>query len=153
MPHWVCLQRLETPSRIAVLIDVKASRSVILGILGLNGWSNLAGVIAGQLFKKKYAPLVRPRFPFSDLTSPLHPFSFPHPFALLTFFPDNFPLKATTILIAVAVSGFILVRSSYMLLNRKRKRVTADWTEEQFEDEANSEERKHDYKMTFLYGY
>lgn len=31
----------------------KGSRSVILGI---NGWSNLAGVIAGQIFKSKYAP-------------------------------------------------------------------------------------------------
>lgn len=31
----------------------KGSRSVILGI---NGWSNLAGVIAGQIFKSRYAP-------------------------------------------------------------------------------------------------
>lgn len=31
----------------------KGSRSILIGI---NGWSNLAGVIAGQLFKAKYGP-------------------------------------------------------------------------------------------------
>src|SRR5690349_9932909 len=31
----------------------KGTRSVILGV---NGWSNLAGVIAGQIFKSRYAP-------------------------------------------------------------------------------------------------
>ncbi|KAI4603060.1 hypothetical protein KJ359_005850 [Pestalotiopsis sp. 9143b] len=31
----------------------KGTRSVMLGV---NGWSNLAGVIAGQIFKSKYAP-------------------------------------------------------------------------------------------------
>jgi len=36
-----------------------ASRSVVLG---LNGWSNLAGVIAGQLFKDKYAPTCKCTF-------------------------------------------------------------------------------------------
>jgi len=24
--------------------------------MGVNGWSNIAGVIAGQIFKSKYAP-------------------------------------------------------------------------------------------------
>jgi hypothetical protein len=36
----------------------KGTRSVILGV---NGWSNLAGVIAGQIFKSRYAP--RCKFP------------------------------------------------------------------------------------------
>jgi len=31
----------------------KGTRSVIMGV---NGWSNIAGVIAGQLFKTKYRP-------------------------------------------------------------------------------------------------
>lgn len=31
----------------------RGTRSVVLGV---NGWSNLAGVIAGQLFNAKYAP-------------------------------------------------------------------------------------------------
>lgn len=31
----------------------KGARSVVLGV---NGWSNVAGVIAGQIFKDKYAP-------------------------------------------------------------------------------------------------
>lgn len=34
----------------------RGTRSVMLGV---NGWSNLAGVIAGQLFKAKYAPSCR----------------------------------------------------------------------------------------------
>lgn len=31
----------------------KGTRSVMMGV---NGWSNIAGVIAGQLFKSKYRP-------------------------------------------------------------------------------------------------
>lgn len=31
----------------------KGTRSVVMGV---NGWANIAGVIAGQLFKSKYAP-------------------------------------------------------------------------------------------------
>jgi hypothetical protein len=31
----------------------KGTRSVMLGV---NGWSNIAGVIAGQIFKSQYAP-------------------------------------------------------------------------------------------------
>lgn len=31
----------------------RGTRSVVLGV---NGWSNLAGVIAGQIFNAKYAP-------------------------------------------------------------------------------------------------
>lgn len=31
----------------------KGTRSVMLGV---NGWSNLAGVIAGQIFKSRYGP-------------------------------------------------------------------------------------------------
>ncbi|KAL4812285.1 major facilitator superfamily domain-containing protein [Aspergillus spinulosporus] len=52
----------------------KACRSVILGI---NGWSNLAGVIAGQLFKSKYAPGYK------------------------------YPLVVTMVLIAVGMGGFL----------------------------------------------
>lgn len=31
----------------------KGTRSVVMGV---NGWSNIAGVIAGQVFKSRYAP-------------------------------------------------------------------------------------------------
>jgi hypothetical protein len=57
------------------------------------------------------------------------------------------------ILVAVAIFGFILIRISYMLLNRKRENMTAGWTEEEFEEEARSEVRLGDHKRTFLYGY
>lgn len=36
----------------------KGTRSVIMGV---NGWSNVAGVIAGQLFKDRFAPDVSSR--------------------------------------------------------------------------------------------
>lgn len=40
----------------------KGARSVILGI---NGWSNLAGVIAGQIFKDRHAPRCK-SYPICD---------------------------------------------------------------------------------------
>jgi hypothetical protein len=57
------------------------------------------------------------------------------------------------ILVAVAIFGFILIRLSYIQLNRKRTNMTAGWTEEDFEEEARSEVRLGDHKQTFLYGY
>ncbi|KAF1984625.1 MFS general substrate transporter [Aulographum hederae CBS 113979] len=66
----------------------KATRSVVLGI---NGYSNLAGVIAGQLFKKKYAPDYR------------------------------FPLIITMILMAVGIVGLLFFRFAYMYTNKWRK--------------------------------
>lgn len=36
----------------------KNTRSVIMGV---NGWSNIAGVIAGQIFKSRYAPRCKSR--------------------------------------------------------------------------------------------
>ncbi|KAF2673481.1 MFS general substrate transporter [Microthyrium microscopicum] len=96
------------------------TRSVILGI---NGWSNLAGVISGQIFKAKYAPTY------------------------------NYPLKVTLISLGAAVVGFLLIRLSYMQVNRKRRTETALWTEQEFAQEMESSERRGDRKRTFVYGY
>ena len=80
-------------------------------------------MIAGQIFKQKYAPSYK------------------------------FPLRITMILLAVAQVGFLLIRGSYMLLNRKRRRETAGWTEEQFAEEERNEDRRGDHKKTYIYGY
>lgn len=98
----------------------KTSRSFVLG---LNGYSNLAGVIAGQLFKSQYAPSYA------------------------------YPLTVTMILIAVGMIGFIFIRGMYMLENRKRRKILESWTEENFIDELNSSERRGDQRYTFIYGY
>jgi hypothetical protein len=65
----------------------KGARSFILG---MNGYANLAGVIAGQLYKTKYR---------------------------LTY---AFPLTVTMILSAVGMLGFVFIRVMYMLENEKR---------------------------------
>ena len=91
--------------------------------MGLNGYSNLAGVIAGQLFKSKYKPSY------------------------------NYPLTVTMILIAVGMVGFLGIRVAYMLENRKRRRIIADWDEDRFLLEQNSTERRGDQRYTWIYGY
>ncbi|CAJ2509979.1 Uu.00g058790.m01.CDS01 [Anthostomella pinea] len=97
----------------------KGTRSVVLGV---NGWSNVAGVIAGQIFKSKYAP----RYETSLIT--------------------------TMALMAVGATGLVFVRVMYQLENKKRAREIAAWDEQRFADEANSEERRGDQRMTFMYG-
>ncbi|KAK4149609.1 hypothetical protein C8A00DRAFT_46795 [Chaetomidium leptoderma] len=98
----------------------KASRSFVLG---LNGYSNVAGVIAGQLFKSKHAPSYA------------------------------YPLTVTMILTAVGMLGFMFIRGMYMLENRKRRKVLATWNEENFIEEQGSAKRKGDQRYTFIYGY
>ncbi|KAL5381630.1 hypothetical protein DPSP01_007078 [Paraphaeosphaeria sporulosa] len=98
----------------------KAKRSIIIGI---NGYSNLAGVIAGQLFKSKYGPHYR------------------------------FPLMMTMILIAIGAVGFISMRMLLMWENRRRARIIETWTAEDFERENESQERRGDAKLSFRYGY
>ncbi|RDW84106.1 uncharacterized protein DSM5745_04432 [Aspergillus mulundensis] len=98
----------------------KASRSVILGI---NGWSNLAGVIAGQLFKSKYAPGYK------------------------------YPLIVTMVLIAVGMGGFVAMRGVYMWENRRRKRIMAAWDGADFEEERGRSHRRGDQKVTWVYAY
>ncbi|KPI44477.1 putative transporter [Cyphellophora attinorum] len=98
----------------------KGSRSVILGI---NGWSNLAGVIAGQLFKKRFAPRYET------------------------------PLFATIGIMVAGMLGFCIIRTAYFFENRRRHRIIRDWTQEQYEEEAVNEDRRGDQRLTFIYGY
>ncbi|KAL4862948.1 hypothetical protein BDV12DRAFT_206863 [Aspergillus spectabilis] len=98
----------------------KAARSIILGI---NGWSNLAGVIAGQLFKKQYAPEYR------------------------------FPLVVTMILIAVGMGGFCAMRGLYMWENRRRRRAILSWDEREYAEERNRVDKRGDQKLTWVYAY
>ncbi|KAL5362006.1 major facilitator superfamily domain-containing protein [Aspergillus floccosus] len=98
----------------------KAARSVILGI---NGWSNLAGVIAGQLFKSSYAPSYR------------------------------YPLIVTMILIAVGMVGFCAIRGLYMLENRGRKQIVETWDQSRYTEELTATARKGDKKLTWVYVY
>lgn len=98
----------------------QASRAVVLG---LNGWSNIAGVIAGQLFKSKYAPSY------------------------------HFPLIVTMILIAVGMLGFCLVRVLYMVENRCRRKEMANWDESRFALEESSVDRRGDQRRTWIYSY
>ncbi len=98
----------------------KASRSFVLG---LNGWANLAGVIAGQLFKSSYAPSY------------------------------SYPLTVTMILTAVGMVGFLFVRGIYILENKKRRKIMAGWDEHNFIEEQNSSERRGHQRYTWIYGY
>ncbi|KAL4982740.1 major facilitator superfamily domain-containing protein [Aspergillus falconensis] len=98
----------------------KACRSVILGI---NGWSNLAGVIAGQLFKSKYAPGYK------------------------------YPLVVTMVLIAVGMGGFVAMRVVYMWENRRRRAIMRAWDEGEYEEEQNRMDRRGDRKITWVYAY
>ncbi|CAI6334217.1 unnamed protein product [Periconia digitata] len=97
----------------------KGSRSVILGI---NGWSNIAGVIAGQIFKDKYAP----RY--------------------------EVPLIITICIMVVGACGLIFLRFMYQRENKKRAEEIATWDEQRFAEESASEVRRGDQRKTFMYG-
>ncbi|CEL10640.1 hypothetical protein ASPCAL13756 [Aspergillus calidoustus] len=98
----------------------KAARSIILGI---NGWSNLAGVIAGQLYKSHHAPTYR------------------------------YPLIVTMILIAVGMCGFCAMRGLYMWENRRRRRIILSWDEQEYAEEQSRTDKKGDQKITWVYAY
>ncbi|TDZ28800.1 Major facilitator-type transporter hxnP [Colletotrichum spinosum] len=97
----------------------KGTRSVVMGV---NGWSNIAGVIAGQIFKSKYAP----RY--------------------------EIPLIITMIIMACGICGLLFLKYMYRLENKKRAREIRTWDETQFAAEATSVERRGDQRRTFMYG-
>lgn len=97
-----------------------ATRSIIMGLFG---WSNLAGIIAGQLYKAQYAPTYK------------------------------FPLTITMIIVAVGFVGFMTMRGVFMFENRKRTKEMATWTAEDFENEKRSDERRGHRKRNFIYEY
>lgn len=53
---------------------------------------------------------------------------------------------------ALGMVGFVFIRFMYARENRRRLRIIDDWTEDQFDDEAASEERRGDQRFTFIYG-
>jgi hypothetical protein len=55
-------------------------------------------------------------------------------------------------LLAAGIVGFLFVRVVLMRTNRQRAAVIRDWDEAQFEDEAASEKRRGDQRLTFIYG-
>lgn len=61
-------------------------------------------------------------------------------------------MTITVILMAVGMAGFIFVRFMYQRENAKRLVIIEDWTQDQFEEEACSEERRGDQRRTFIYG-
>lgn len=65
---------------------------------------------------------------------------------------DEVPLTTTVILMAIGMAGFLFVRFMYQRENAKRLRIIEDWTHDQFEEEACSEERRGDQRRTFMYG-
>ncbi|KAI8286328.1 hypothetical protein K4K60_000509 [Colletotrichum sp. SAR11_57] len=97
----------------------KGTRSVMMGI---NGWSNIAGVIAGQIFKSKYAP----RY--------------------------EVPLIITMVIMACGICGLVFLKYAYKTENRKRAIEIETWDETQFAAEARSEIRRGDQRRTFMYG-
>ncbi|KAF7532239.1 hypothetical protein G7054_g8140 [Neopestalotiopsis clavispora] len=97
----------------------KGTRSVMLGI---NGWSNLAGVIAGQIFKSKYAPRYET------------------------------PLIITIAIMASGALGLVFIRLMYKRENKKRAEEISQWDEVDFAAETASIARRGDQRKTFMYG-
>jgi hypothetical protein len=90
--------------------------------LGFNGWGNLAGVIGSQLFRPSYAPRYLPAF------------------------------YASLGIIIVAWIGYASYRLTLKVVNRRRAKILAGWTEEQIEMEKTDDVRYADKKYTFVYG-
>jgi hypothetical protein len=56
-------------------------------------------------------------------------------------------------IMAFGAAGLLFIRFMYMWENKKRARDIANWTEEDFANEATSEERRGDQRRTFMYGF
>lgn len=111
-----------------LIVTWLANNTPLLGprsvIIGINGYSNLAGVIAGQLFKPKYAPSYA------------------------------YPLKVTMILVAVGMVGFATIRAVYMWENKERTGRVSTWNDNQVLAEKRGDNgRRGDQRWTFVYSY
>ncbi|KAJ5831902.1 hypothetical protein N7474_000213 [Penicillium riverlandense] len=116
-------------------------------ILGLNGYTNVGGVIAGQLYLAKYSPDCE-LFMFKTLTQ-----RYLHTDFMMFFSLDKLPLIITVILIAVGIAGLLGIRFAYMRTNRWRLQKLASTDEATLEAEANADGRRGDQRYTFTYGY
>ncbi|KAM0790505.1 hypothetical protein ACM66B_003378 [Microbotryomycetes sp. NB124-2] len=90
-------------------------------ILGMNGWGNVSGVAGSQLFRPAYAP--RYLLPFY-VSLGINIFS---------------------------IVGYLGYRFLLWSVNRSRERKTRDWTEEDWQRENETDERKGDNKLSFRY--
>lgn len=98
----------------------KATRNILMGIYG---WNNVSGVIAGQIYSSKYGP--------SYYTS----------------------VCITLGIVTFGMLGMVASRLLYMWENRRRRRMIATWTEEDFAREQNDMTRKGHEKRFFIFGY
>jgi hypothetical protein len=111
-----------------LIVGWLANNTPLLGprslIIGINGYSNIAGVIAGQLFKPEYAPSY------------------------------GYPLKVTMILVSVGMLGFLGMRAVYMYTNYWRAKKIVGWDEGQLRAENMGENgRRGDHRWTFVCTY
>lgn len=70
---------------------------------------------------------------------------------LLTF-KDETPLIATMGIMVAGMIGLVALRISYQRTNKKRSKMIEEWDEDRFEEEASSELRRGDQRLTFMYG-
>ncbi|KAF2025469.1 MFS general substrate transporter [Setomelanomma holmii] len=98
----------------------KGKRSVMMGV---HGWSHVAGGIAGQIFKSEYTP----RY--------------------------EVPLMITMMIMACGCCGLVFLNAMYRRENRAQARQVSNWDEADFAAEAASETRRGDQKRAFVYGY
>jgi hypothetical protein len=94
----ICLARAFSAG--PLIVSWLATNTPLLGprssIIGINGYSNIAGVMAGQLFKAEYT---------------------------LSY---GFPLKITVDLVSRGMLGFLGVRAAYVCTDYWRARKIAD---------------------------
>ncbi|KAH8725364.1 major facilitator superfamily domain-containing protein [Phaeosphaeriaceae sp. PMI808] len=110
----VCLTRAFTA---AGNTPKKAKRSIIIG---MNGYSSIAGVIAGQLYKSKYAPRCTYRYLLDVF------YDRPYPSSRYDGVDCNWSLRILRVLL--------------MVENRRRARIISSWTPEDYEAESHTDE-------------
>ncbi|KAB5554848.1 major facilitator superfamily transporter [Coniochaeta sp. 2T2.1] len=91
-------------------------------VLGVNGFGNLAGVIGSQVYSSNYGPSYHVSF-----------------YATLGF-------------VAAAFVGYLAYRFTLQAVNRYKRRMLSQMTQEEIEDERRTSARYGDKKRTFIYG-
>lgn len=91
-------------------------------VLGVNGFGNLAGVIGGQLYKQRYAP------------------------------EYLFPFYVTIGFVVAAFAGYVAYRFTLAAVNKRKRTIMADKSNEEIHAERIDMTRYADRKFTFIYG-
>ncbi|KAH8898341.1 major facilitator superfamily transporter [Thozetella sp. PMI_491] len=91
-------------------------------VLGVNGFGNLAGVIGSQIYSSNYAPTYH-----------------------LSFY-------VTLGFVAAAFLGYLAYRFTLTAVNRHKRGVLAQMSQEEIEQEQRDDARYGDKKHTFIYG-